>query len=179
MGEYFTPTFLNTAGQIVAALDPGDYGSGLKLAGHTRTETRLMHAVLTLLALDGGLRVVWAGDYADDEPGHDANLYFLIEDRHFVRFAGLVTPDITPNKPLPQGRRIVPSAGYICNFDKRQYIDNAALPVDHSGSRRSPLPSLAVESERTTPNPQNFGAWARDRLHYQFHHPGPGWSRSC
>ena len=178
MGEYFTPTFLNTAGRIVCALDPGDYGSGLKLAGHTRADSPLMRAVLTLLALDGCLRLVWAGDYADPEPGHQANLYFLVEDRHFVRFAGLVAEGIAPNRPLP-ATASSPCHGYLCNLDKHQYIDHADLRVDDTGWRRTPLPSLTVESERTTPNPQNFGAWARDRLHYQPHHPGPGWTRGC
>lgn len=59
-----------------------------------------MSAVLTLLALDGGLRLVWAGDYADPDPGHQANLYFLVEDRHFVRFDGLVADGVAPNTPL-------------------------------------------------------------------------------
>lgn len=178
MGEYFTPIFLNTAGQIVCALDPADYGSGLKLAGHTRADTPLMCAVMTLLALDGGLRLVWAGDYADPEPGHQANLHFLVEDRHFVRFDGLVAERVAPNRPLP-ATASSRCDGYLCNLDKRQYIDHADLRVDDTGWRRTLLPTLTVESERATPNPQNFGAWARDRLHHRHNHPGPGWTHSC
>lgn len=51
MGEYFTPTFLNTAGHTVCALDPADYGSGSSnWPGTPRADAPLMSAVLTLLA---------------------------------------------------------------------------------------------------------------------------------
>jgi len=41
---------------------------------NSRADTRLMYAVQTLLALDGGLRLVWAGDCADPEADLDVNL---------------------------------------------------------------------------------------------------------
>ena len=62
MGQYFIPTFLDAHGRIVRALNPSDYGSGDKIAGHSRADTRLMWAVEALLALDGGFRLVWAGE---------------------------------------------------------------------------------------------------------------------
>jgi hypothetical protein len=40
MGQYFRPVFLNTAGTIVHALEPVDYGSGAKLAGHPAPTSR-------------------------------------------------------------------------------------------------------------------------------------------
>jgi hypothetical protein len=39
MGQYFTPVFLNSAGAIVHALNPADYGSGencMDIAAPTR-----------------------------------------------------------------------------------------------------------------------------------------------
>lgn len=132
MGEYLTPIFLNTAGHIVCALDPADYGSGLKLAGHTRADAPLMSAVLTLLALDGGLRLVWAGDYADPDPGHQANLYLLVKDRHFVRFDGLFADGVAPNTPLGQAAAST-AGGYLCNLDKREYLAHTDLRVDPPG----------------------------------------------
>ena len=103
MGQYFSPTFLDTTGRIIAALAPSDYGSGLKLSGHGRADTPLMWAVEAMLSLDGGLRLGWAGDYAPEETGADANLYFLAEERHFVRFHGLVLDDVEPTTALPTG----------------------------------------------------------------------------
>lgn len=176
MGQYFTPTFLNTAGQIVAALDPDDYGSGLKLFGHTRADNPLMLAVQVVLSLDGGLRLAWAGDYADPEPGSDANLYFLIEDRHFVRFEGLVCPDIEPNRKLPQTK--AGRCGYLCNSDKHEYVENHTLRLDVDGYRRTPLPLLTAEygTPELGSSTGNFGTWARDRIYYSETSPGLGWT---
>ena len=133
-----------------------------------------MYAVQTLLALDGGLRLVWAGDYADPEPDLDVNLYYLTEPRHFLRFAGLVCADVEPNVTLPQGRK--PGVfGYVCNADKRQYIENLTLAIDDTGWRRTPLPILTAEGGLATPAAR-VGSWARDRIYYSERHPGVGWT---
>ena len=176
MGQYFTPTFLNTAGQIVAALNPEEYGSGLKLFGHTRADNRLMFAVQTVLSLDGGLRLAWAGDYAEPEPGQDANLYFLIEDRHFVRFEGLVCPDVEPNRELPQTKAGI--FGYLCNSDKHEYIENLTLQLDVDGCRRTPLPLLTAEygTPEFGASTRDLGSWARDRIYYTETSPGLDWT---
>jgi hypothetical protein len=158
MGQYFTPVFLNTDDAIVAALNPGDYGSGDKLFGHTRADTRLIYAVQTVLALDGGLRLVWAGDYAPEEPGRSANLYFLTEDRHFLRFAGLVNDELTPNTALPNGKK-PGTFGYLCNIDKHEYVENLTLPIDDTGWRRTPLPTLTAEGGQTRSPSHDLGSW--------------------
>jgi hypothetical protein len=174
MGQYFTPIFLNTAGTIMYALEPTDDGSGVKLFGHTRADTPLMAAVLTLLGLDGGFRMVWAGDYADPEPGASANLYFLTERQHFLRFEGLVAGDVQPNTTLPAGAK--PDLfGYVCNLDKRQYIQNWALPVDDTGWRRTPLPRLLADGGPAYRDPV-ITTWSRDRIYYSQRHPGPDWT---
>lgn len=170
MGQYFTPILLNGAGRIVAALSPDDYGCGLKLYGHTRHDAGLMRAVEALLSLDGNLRLVWAGDYAEDEAGRDANLYFLAEPEHFVRFAGLVVEDVTPTATLPAHIVAGGEAGFICNADKRRFIDTGQLPVDEWAVRRNPLPHLTAEGGGL------IGPWARDRLFHTASHPGPGWT---
>ncbi|KAA1242145.1 hypothetical protein F0Q45_26395 [Mycobacterium simiae] len=177
MGEYFTPTFLNSAGDIVGALDPQDYGSGLKLAGHSRADSRLMYAVQTVLALDGGARLVWAGDYAAAEPGHRANLYFLIQERHFLRFEGLIGAGVRPNRTLPRGNR-AGVFGYVCNADKQHYLENLTLPIDDTGWRRTPLPWLTAECAPLDEGAGagSLGSWARDRLYYTQCHPGPDWT---
>lgn len=174
MGQYFTPVFLNDASAIVHALEPSDYGAGTKVSGHTRADTALMQAVLTLLNLDGALRLVWAGDYAEPHPGHDVNLYFQAELGHFRRIDSLVCCDVEPNIALPQSLTTA-EVGYVCNLDKHQYLDNSTLPVDDSGCRRTPLPLLTTDGgpmlhDRYGPR------WTGDRLHYSLRHPGPRWS---
>jgi hypothetical protein len=140
----------------------------LELAEHLRGQ----------MLIEAAREIVFEQLNIDDDPSHQASLYFLVEDRHFLRFDGLVAEGVAPNRPLPPTASST-GHGYLCAPRQRQYIDHADLRVDDTGSRRTPLPSLTVESERTMPNPQNFGAWARDRLHYQPQHPGPGWTRSC
>jgi hypothetical protein len=173
MGQYFRPVFLNTAGTIVHALEPADYGSGAKLAGHTRADVALMYAVLTLLGLDGGFRLVWAGDYADPPPGCDTSLYFRTEPRHFLRFEGLVAADVEPNVPMPAANTSE-LFGYVCNPDKGQYIANLALPIDQIGWRRTPLPLLTADGGPACGYDRR-PTWARDRIYYSRRHPGDGW----
>ena len=173
MGQYFRPVFLNTAGTIVHALEPSDYGSGAKLAGHTCADTALMYAVLTLLGLDGGFRLVWAGDYADPQPGCDANLYYQTELRHFLRFEGLVAGDVEPNVPRPAGKTSE-VFGYVCNPHKCEYIENLTLAIDDTGWRRTPLPLLTADAGPAYLDDRR-PTWARDRLYSSQRHPGPGW----
>jgi hypothetical protein len=176
MGQYFTPVFLNSAGSIVYALNPADYGSGDKLAGHTRADMPLMHAVQVLLSLDGALRLVWAGDNADDEPNGDPSLYFGVQPHHFVRIAELLHRDCreAPNMSLPDPeRRNV--FGVICNLDKRACIDHVLLGIDKTGWRRTPLPILTAEAGPGAEG-GDLGTWARDRLYYCQERPGDDWT---
>lgn len=171
MGQYFIATFLDHAGQITRAVHPCDYGSGQKLAGHTREGTPFLTAVETLLALDGGSRLVWAGDYADEEPGREANLYFLIQERQFIRFEGLIDPteNIQPNTPRPP---VSPgSHTYVCNADKHEYFEKLTLPVDDRGDQRNPLPTFTAHGHGFT------GPWARDRIYVTATHPDPSWMK--
>lgn len=127
MGQYFNPVIVDPTGRPLAALNPATYGAGPKLSTHTRADCPLMAAVEILLTLDGGARLVWAGDYEDPDDDQDA-LYWLVEPQHFVRFAGLIDPDepVTPNAEAPTA---LPAHRYICNADKRQYLDNRVLPT--------------------------------------------------
>jgi hypothetical protein len=59
-----------------------------------------------LLALDGPQRVVWAGDYAPDEPGQKANLFFQPSPTHFVRFD---VPALGDPADLEEGEHVQPN----------------------------------------------------------------------
>jgi hypothetical protein len=89
-----------------------------------------------------------------------------------VRFAGLIDPDepVTPNAepPAPTAHR------YLCNADKRQYLDKDHLGVDDYGFRRSPLPWLTAEGATATRG--RHTTWARDRIYLTSTHPGPTWT---
>jgi hypothetical protein len=165
MGQYFTPVILDSQDRITRAVEPGDYGSGDKLAGHTRADTPFMTAVETLLALDGGARLVWAGDEHDQDP-HRPSLYY-----------GLVVDD-EPGSSTPNAQRPVivttTSHPYICNPAKGEYIDKHRLPVDDYGVPRTPLPALTAEGGRASN--RLVGSWARDRIYLSTTHPGQNWT---
>lgn len=172
MGEYFNPVIVDPAGRPLAALNPATYGTGLKLSTHTRADSPLMTAVEILLTLDGGARLVWAGDYEDPDDDQDA-LYWLVEPQHFVCFAGLIDSDepVTPNAEVPA---TLPAHRFICNPDKRQYLDKDHFGVDDHGIRRSPLPWLTAEGGLATH--RRHTTWARDRIYLTNTHPGPAWT---
>ena len=93
--------------------------------------------------------------------------------QHFVFFAGLIDPDepVTPNAEAPAA---LPAHRYICNPDKRQYLDKDHFGVDDYGIRRSPLPWLTAEGGLATQ--RRHTTWARDRIYLAAQHPGPGWT---
>jgi hypothetical protein len=132
-----------------------------------------MTAVETLLALDGGARLVWAGDEHEPPPGQPS-LYHLVEPRHFVRFAGLVVHGYSGIAPNAERPVIITATShpYICNPAKAEYIHKHHLPVDHYGVRRNPLPALTAEGGHHSN--RLVGSWARDRIHVSSTNPGPG-----
>jgi hypothetical protein len=170
MGQYYIATLFDQAGRITRAVHPHDYGVSDRLGGDTREGTPFLAAVESLLALDGGSRLVWAGDYADNEPGHDANLYRMIEPHQFVRFDGLIDPDanVEPNAPRPAVA--LGSHTYVCNADRREYFDKLSLPIDDYGQPRNMLPTLTAHGHGQP------GRWARDRIYITATHPAPTWT---
>lgn len=170
MGQYFIAALLDTTGRITRAVHPVHYGSLHKLGGHSRPATPFLAAVETLLSLDSGSRLVWAGDEADPEPGQEANLYWLAEPHQFVRFADLVDPDsdVAPNATRPA---VVGAGRYVCNTDRSEYFDKAALPKGPHGERRNLLPALTADGYGIT------GPWARNHIHLTDTRPDAGWTQ--
>lgn len=71
MGQYYAPVILgdNSSGPRVRWwFSAHMYGNGLKLMEHSYVGNDFVRAVETFLRLDGGMRLVWAGNYADSEP---------------------------------------------------------------------------------------------------------------
>jgi len=73
MGQYYRPLLFNadkencTRDSLIASFYTWDYDSGAKLMEHSWVRNRLVCAVLCKIKELGKARVVWAGDYADDE----------------------------------------------------------------------------------------------------------------
>jgi len=93
-------------------------------------------------------RVVWAGDYADNEEGMSKNLYHITEEY--------------PNKFLSRKQRNTNEYHYIINHTKKQYVDKRKHQLYH------PLPLLTAEGngrgggDYIGLNEGLIGIWSRD-----------------
>jgi hypothetical protein len=146
MGQYYRAIILAERAEgekeyIRGWFDSFAYGNGCKLMEHSYVGNKFVTAVEEVLRNGGTFyktRVVWAGDYADDEPNQEEaqNLYILaIEDTCF-------------NAPSPynqDGIRFVRQANtdmtaypYIVNHTTKEYVNK-------TGRRIHPLPILTSE----------------------------------
>ena len=163
MGQYYKAIILAEKPQATGGKEiirlwsfPHDYGYGTKLMEHSYFDNHFVLNVEYQLSPEGMFyrsRVVWAGDYADDEPlqeGEDdsANLYELCEkdDTHM---------------PLPH--HDTKDYPYLVNHTTKQYVDKEKEDIH-------PLPLLTVEGngrgngDYGGHNEELCGTWARHVL---------------
>ena len=166
MGQYYKPIILaekeGEDEKILSWVYSHELGSGLKLMEHSWRKNPFVQAFETLIA-DNPQRVVWAGDYADNEPNRkeihegkeylqvEANLYDLCED---------------DTKVSPKARR--KEYRYIINHSQNAFVDKRK-GIDVDGWQIHPLPLLTCEGNgrgggdfRGTSS--LVGIWARDYI---------------
>ena len=176
MGQYYIAVFLgedkNGKANILGSVEPHDCSptSQAKLYEHAYVGDPVMECVQGLLERGkgqfAGSRLVWAGDYADHEPGYDENLNALCDEK-----------GIKDLKPV--------SLKYAINETKKLYIDlediRGRWPIH-------PIPLLCVEddgdatvefeSEDTPEEKIRVGTWARDVITFSDERPtGKGWKK--
>ena len=77
MGQYYKPVNLDKKKFVYSH----DYGNGLKLMEHSWIDNDFVAIVENLIKKGGdwyGDRIVWAGDYAKNEPKRKHNLYHIV-----------------------------------------------------------------------------------------------------
>ena len=143
---------------IILVLDPRSYDAGSKLMEHSYLNTKMMNTVEYLISKHGKFyksRIVWAGDYADEEPEEDTeegpmNLYRLTDD--YSSYTGIISKSF--------GR-------YIVNHTKKLYVDKERKSNDKNNIIH-PLPLLVSEGngrggcDYDGNNQHLCGSWARD-----------------
>jgi len=157
MGQYYRPVLSRSqdrdgfAGGVFASMTSWDHGEGAKLLEHSYVGNVLPETVVGVLA-DGPARVVWAGDYADPEPGGDVLLYSV---------GG--TARSLPADPRPHR--------FLVDLDRGEYIDmERVADVDgEPGWKIHPLPLLTSEGNGRgggdfRGDSPFLGRWARDLL---------------
>jgi hypothetical protein len=150
MGQYYIAIILSEKSDkkeyIRSYLDPGMYNNGSKLVEHSYINNNFMNVIENLIGPNGMFyksRLVWAGDYANEEPDSDVNLFKMCDAK----------------TPLVSDESIV-SYTYIVNHTKKVYVKK--------NNGMHPLPFLTAEGngrgggDYYGPNIDMVGTWARD-----------------
>lgn len=156
MGQGYNAVILDESGKIVRTwLNPHNYGNGYKLMEHSYIGNNFMAVVESLLSPEGMFykcRLVWAGDYADNEDGVDKNLYTVVMD------------DCGAKESVGLARTDMSSYRYIVNHTKKLYVDKNLEFEDNI----HPLSLLTAEGngrgggDYRGPSEELVGTWARD-----------------
>jgi len=173
MGQYFKPIILGEKPKdgenetVKVWMYSHSYDNGLKLMEHSYQGNNFVSTFEKELTRRGNhykSRVVWAGDYAKEEPGlkiieegkeYDANLYSLCNDENEIK------PKVAKTDDYP----------FIVNHTKKQFVDKNKVPEiqDWEGVKIHPLPLLTSEGNgqgggdfRGEDENQIIGSWARD-----------------
>lgn len=157
MGQYYHALILAEKADadkefIRAAIPALIFNNGMKLVEHSYINNSFMSAVEYLLSPLGIFyksRLVWAGDYADPEPGSDINLHHLAEGKEF-----------SPS-PRMNFSQIMQGYNFIVNHTKKQYVTK-------TGRVYHPLSLLTAEGNGRGGGDYHgscedlIGIWARD-----------------
>ena len=162
MGQYYLPIFLDekTDGneKILAHMTSWDYHNGAKLMEHSFVGNHFMNTIENELSPKGKYskkRLVWAGDYADNEPSSDSNLFQLCTD------------DL---KIMPETVRNLAKYRYLLNHTKKEFVNMRQLDKGGSGWEVHPLSILTCEGngrgggDYSGVGIEYVGIWARDSI---------------
>jgi len=176
MGQYYRPCSLEKMESVYSH----NYDNGLKLMEHSYIGNDFVAVVESLIKKGGkwfGDRIVWAGDYADNEPESENNLYSMVRDN-------TIEPVVSkPKKKL----------NFLKNLDTGEFVDLQKVPVTNEGDwidretgkkhhyvmRIHPLPLLTCEGNGRGGGDYHkehklVGKWARNRVVMQSHRPRNG-----
>jgi hypothetical protein len=154
MGQYYYPILLTEDGRIMVWMCAHNYGNGAKLTEHSFLGNNFVSTFEWSLSPEGPYhktRLVWAGDYADPEPGQENNLYRMCDEYNMIR-------------PKEKDTGAFP---FVVNHTKRQFVDKEKVPIDNGGMRYHPLPLLTAEGNGRGGGDYHgdsplVGSWARD-----------------
>jgi hypothetical protein len=159
MGQYYRAIIIDKDGKILGWICPRKIScssGGAELLEHSYLGSRFVSAFEFTLSPQGSFhksRVVWAGDYADCEVGHDSNLYSQCPDHLHIAAQGEDTSVYR----------------FIVNHTKRHYVDKNKVKVfvNCYGDIVHPLPLLTAEGNGRGGGDFRgesplIGLWARD-----------------
>jgi hypothetical protein len=162
MGQYYYPIILDENGNIVVWMDAHEYVNGLKLTEHSFIENNFVSTFEFGLSPEGiyhKYRVVWAGDYADNELNQSKNLYHLCNEYKCIH------PKVKETNNYK----------FIVNHTKKQFVNKSKVP-EKDGYRLHPLPILTAEGNGRGGGDYHsdsslIGSWARDIISVEENEP--------
>jgi hypothetical protein len=154
MGQYYKAIILGKRGGVVTSFHPHYYGgNGAKLIEHSFIGNYFCNAVENYL-IDNPSRVVWGGDYADNEKGRDGNLYDLATKK----------PRIDDGCTLDLSKDL-----FVINHTKKVYYRRGDIKPFEDEWTCNPLPILTCEGNGRgggdyycDEGADLVGTWARD-----------------
>ncbi len=189
MGQYYIAVILgekpggDTPTEFIRTwINPHAYKNGSKLMEHSYVDNNYVRVLEWLLSPNGYFwksRLVWAGDYADSEPGLDSihgmepNLYTIAQEEHEVKE---LAPDLSS---IHSGLELTMSFSYyfLVNHTKKQWVHKRKGPEDSRGFRIHPLPLLTAEGngrgggDYHGAHEELVGSWARDVISVEYEAP--------
>jgi len=165
MGQYYRAVFLNkTKRKVLGKVVSYEFGNGAKLMEHSWMKNDFVGFVEGMLLAEPR-PIVWAGDYADEEPNTEENIYTM------SRLAPKITHDVDfeegESKHNTDFKTVLPARfKYLINYDKKQFVNKSKVP-NLDGWRIHPLPLLTCEGNGRCGgdfrgDSELVGAWARD-----------------
>jgi hypothetical protein len=157
MVQFYRPIILNQTTQAAADtiavwVDPRDYIEEKGLLSQADKDSKFVATIEMMLSDAGkyrGGRLVWAGDYAYEEPGADLNLYKMCSK----------DTQICPEESE------MSCHSYLVNHTKRQFVSKERA---EKYTNLHPLPMLTVETSNfASVYPRDhalLGYWARDSI---------------
>jgi hypothetical protein len=191
MGQYYRPIILDANNKPLLYAISYDFGNGAKLMEHSWLKNEFVRFI-ELLLMKTPQKIVWAGDYADNEdpstltdkelkPLSDessdywkmetlrkkgVNLYALCENA-----IKITSGEEVSDKYSHHFKTVAPvTAKYLVNHTKKQFIDKTKLPITQYDMKIHALPLLTCEGngrgggDYRDENDVNVGAWARDLI---------------
>lgn len=179
MGQYYKPMLLKERKVVRARskkidsnlmygyFETWDWENGSKLMEHSYYRNHLIGGVLVNILKVGGARVVWCGDYADDEKKNIGNLYELVREREDIV---CIAPTMGKDAEYDANYELLNQYNYIVNHDKKLAL-RLHRPDKGEDWCIHPLPILTAEGNgrgggdfRTEDiHVDNLvGSWARD-----------------
>lgn len=174
MGQYYKPTILkedykNEKQPIVCYAYTWDFNNGLKLMEHSYVGNHVTRQMEKELATEHyGKRLVWAGDYADENENWKDNDGYLL---NVFALSGFLEEQGENLKIEPDDYDELKSYRYAVNLDKKEYVK---IPRRRKGKLTiHPLPLLCADGNgrgggdfhcETAEHLRAVGSWAYDRI---------------